>query len=207
VAVVRSSLDNLKLAQTPEETETYLARANDGLRRLDTILTRMGEATRLEQTVRAEARETFDARAVVSGCVSGYVQAYPQRRFALTMTEEPVLLSGAPDLLAQLLDKLAANAADFAEADAPIEIVLRRAGHEAIISFANRGPSLPAEMAGRLFESMVSVRRGREAGEPHLGLGLYIVRLIAEYHGGRVTAANRTEGSGVVVTVTLPLAA
>ena len=207
VAVVRSSLDNLKLAQTREETETYLTRANDGLRRLDTILTRMSEATRLEQTLRAESRETFDARAVVAGCVAGYAQATPQRRFALAMADEPVMLSGAPDLLAQLLDKLAANAADFTEDDIPIEVALRRDGDEAIISFANRGPSLPAEMAGRLFESMVSVRRDRETGEPHLGLGLYIVRLIAEYHGGRVTAANRTEGSGVVVTVTLPLAA
>jgi dedicated sortase system histidine kinase len=205
VAVVRSSLDNLRLAQSPEETETYLARANDGLRRLDTILTRMGEATRLEQTVRADAREVFDARAVVSGCVAGYTQAYPQRRFVLTMAEEPVMLSGAPDLLAQLLDKLAANAADFAEEDMPVEVALRREGHEALLTFANRGPALPAEMAGRLFESMVSVRRDRETGEPHLGLGLYIVRLIAEYHGGRVAAANRTEGSGVVVTVTLPL--
>ena len=42
--------------------------------------------------------------------------------------------------------------------------------------------------------------------EPHLGLGLYIVRLIAEFHGGRADARNRPDGTGVVVTVTLPLA-
>jgi signal transduction histidine kinase len=39
-----------------------------------------------------------------------------------------------------------------------------------------------------------------------LGLGLYIVRLIAEFHGGRARAANRADGSGVEITVTLPLA-
>jgi signal transduction histidine kinase len=46
------------------------------------------------------------------------------------------------------------------------------------------------------------------AGEaPHLGLGLYIVRLIAEFHGGSAAAHDRPDGRGVIVTVTLPLEA
>jgi signal transduction histidine kinase len=53
---------------------------------------------------------------------------------------------------------------------------------------------------------MVSVRRETGGAVPHLGLGLYIVRLIAEFHGGRARAENRNDGGGVVVTVTLPLA-
>ena len=62
------------------------------------------------------------------------------------------------------------------------------------------------ENAGaRLFDSMVSVRDERSAGAPHLGLGLYIVRLIAEFHGGRASAANRADGDGVAVSVVLPL--
>ncbi len=205
IAVVRSSLDNLRLAQTPEETETYVSRASEGLRRLDTILTRMSEATRLEQTVRAGEREVFDAKAVVAGCVAGYVQAYPQRRFTLAMTDEAVVLSGAPDLFAQMLDKLAANAVDFADGDAPIEVALAREGTTAVLSIANPGPPLPAEMAERIFESMVSVRKDRAGAEPHLGLGLYIVRMIAGFHGGSVSAANRPGSAGVRVEVRLPV--
>jgi signal transduction histidine kinase len=53
---------------------------------------------------------------------------------------------------------------------------------------------------------MVSVRRGTGGDVPHLGLGLYIVRLIAEFHHGKVRADNRDDGGGVVVTVMLPLA-
>jgi K+-sensing histidine kinase KdpD len=61
-------------------------------------------------------------------------------------------------------------------------------------------------MDGRLFDSMVSVRPAEPAGEPHLGLGLYIVRLIAEFHGGAARAANRDDDRGVMVSVELPLA-
>jgi signal transduction histidine kinase len=71
------------------------------------------------------------------------------------------------------------------------------------LTVSNSGPLLPADMAGRLFESMVSGRAG-SGGEPHLGLGLYIVRLIAEFHGGQARAANREDGSGVVFRVDCP---
>jgi signal transduction histidine kinase len=62
---------------------------------------------------------------------------------------------------------------------------------------------------------MVSVRspaakaQGSEKAksEPHLGLGLFIVRLITEFHRGAVRARNRDDGRGVIVEVSFPLAA
>ena len=72
------------------------------------------------------------------------------------------------------------------------------------LSVENEGPALPAAMHGRLFDSMVSVRGKQVGDEPHLGLGLYIVRLIAEFHGGIVRADNRADGRGVVIAVVLP---
>jgi dedicated sortase system histidine kinase len=198
--VVRSSLENLRMASVPDEARVYTERAAEGLARLETILTRMSEATRLEQLVRQPERERFDAREVVRGCASGYASAYPKVKFAVAVPDEPVMLHGAPDLYAQMLDKLAANAADFSSADEPVRIRLDERG---TLTVSNSGPLLPAEMAGRLFESMVSFR-SREGREPHLGLGLYIVRLIAEFHGGHARAANREDGSGVVVRVDCP---
>jgi dedicated sortase system histidine kinase len=206
IAVVRSSLDNVRMQQLPRDLGVYVTRAEEGLNRLETILTRMAEATRLEQVVRSGERERFDASRVVVGCVEGYSAAYPARRFALTVAGEPVPLTGSPDLFAQMLDKLAANAADFATGDAPVEISLERAGAEAVLRFGNTGPPLPAEMKDRLFESMVSVRKERLRGEPHLGLGLFIVRQIAEFHGGKAHAADRPDGSGVVFELRFPLA-
>lgn len=202
ITVVGSSLENLRMAELPEEARVYTERAAQGLARLQTALTRMAEATRLESLVRQAEREPFDAREVLSGCVRGYESIYGNRKFSLALPDQPVMLKGAPDLYAQMVDKLAANAVDFSDGEEPIRVRLDAQGS---LTVSNSGALLPPEIAGRLFESMVSGRSG-SSGEPHLGLGLYIVRLIAEFHGGQARAANREDGSGVVVRVDCPSA-
>jgi signal transduction histidine kinase len=208
VGVVRSSLDNLRLAAVPAEARVYLDRADNGLRRLSLILSRLSEATRLEQTLAATERERYDLVPVVRGSVEGYRSSHPDRAITLREPGEPLPAVGSPDLFAQMLDKLVENALGFARPTTAVEVDLWRFGRTATLSVRNEGPRLPSEMGGRLFESMVSVRpRGTgEEGAPHLGLGLYIVRLIAEFHGGAVAAHDRPDGRGVIVTVTLPLA-
>jgi dedicated sortase system histidine kinase len=211
IAVVSSSLDNLRTRAIPQDAQVYIARAEEGVRRLNAILTRMSEATRLEQTLRTTDRERFDLGRVVSGCVAGYTAAFPEHHFELRLPERRIELDGAPDLVAQLLDKLIDNARDFCEPGQPIEIALTVDPTHAGLSVSNVGPQLPAAMADRLFESMVSVRSAAAKGdggakaEPHLGLGLFIVRLIAEFHGGSTRARNRDDGRGVIVEAIFPL--
>jgi len=206
IAVVRSSLENLKLSPNAEEARIYIGRAEEGLRRLGTILTRMSEATRLEQGLNASERERFDLAAVVAGCVEGYRIAYPQQQFELKLPQEKAFAHGSADLSAQLLDKLVANAVDFSSESSPggkpIRITLGTAPGSVELTVENEGPLLPEEMRGKLFESLVSVRGERTGGEPHLGLGLYIARLIAEFHGGEIRARNLASGEGVVVAAT-----
>ena len=206
IAVVRSSLENLKLTSTPEEQRTYVARAEEGLARLNTILQRMSEATRLEQSLRAAERERYDLAALVRGCVEGYRLAYAGTPFQLEAPATPLEVSGAPDLGAQLLDKLVENAVDFSRAGTPVRLRLEQVGRYAQLTVQNQGPGLPAQMRGRLFESMVSVREAATRAGPHLGLGLYVARLVAEFHGGAIEAADTSAGDGVVVRVNLPLA-
>jgi two-component system sensor histidine kinase ChvG len=207
IAVVRSSLDNLKLSPLPDDARVYMERAQQGLNRLTHILTRMTEATRLEQSVGEDERERFDLGRVLTGCVDGYRVAYPQHTLKLELPSGEVIFNGAPEMIAQMLDKLVANAVEFSAAGTPIVVRLERGDTELCLSVENEGPLLPDTMGGRLFDSMVSVRGDQASEAPHLGLGLYIVRLIAEAHRGRAMAQNRDDGRGVVVSVALPYAA
>ncbi len=204
IAVVRSSLENLQVQVRDEAARVYLDRAQGGLARLTAILTRMTEATRLEQSLHEAERERIDLVALVGGCVEGYRAAYPGHAFHVELPAAPLPALIAPDLIAQMLDKLIVNATEFATPGSPIHVRLERAGDRARIIVGNSGPLLPEGMEDRLFESMVSVRPDAGSDVPHLGLGLYIVQLIAKFHGGRARAENRADGSGVVITVALP---
>ena len=204
IAVVRSSLENLKISR--ENQDLYIERAEQGLGRLGRILERMTEASRLEQSLRTVERERYDLATVVRGCVEGYRIAYPQTAFALELPAARVEVEGAPDLAAQLLDKLVENAVDFARAGTPVRVALEESARAAVLTIANQGPPLPEKMRTRLFESMISLREPTGAGTPHLGLGLYVARLIAEFHGGTIAASNLPGGDGVALGVRFPLA-
>jgi dedicated sortase system histidine kinase len=205
IAVVRSSLDNLRMSDLPADGMVYVERAESGIARLNAILTRMSEADRLEHIMVQTERESFDLRAVVESCVAGYRSAYPGSSIRLAAPPGRVMVTGVPDLVAQMLDKLIENAVDFSREGAPIDVELALTATDAVLSVSNEGPPLAPETAGALFESMVSVRTEQTGGRgPHLGLGLYLVDLIARFHHGRAGAANRADGAGVVITVGFP---
>ena len=103
-----------------------------------------------------------------------------------------------------MLDKLVENAVDFCPPSGLITVRLARSGSNYELAVANDGPPIPEAMLGRLFESLFEHREGH-GDRPHFGLGLYIVRLVAEFHGGTAAAHNRADGSGAVFAVLLPL--
>ncbi|HEU4619647.1 MAG TPA: ATP-binding protein [Gammaproteobacteria bacterium] len=206
LAVVSTSLDNLEQEVESPAARPYLERLRDGAARLDAILAAMSEATRMEQAVGDTVPEVFDLAAVVDACSKAYADIYTERRFACRIhAAGRADVLGSAELTAQLMDKLVDNAVGFSPPGSLVEIELAENGADVRLSVANRGPRLPEGMRRRLFDSLVSMR-SRDDGQPHLGLGLHIVALIAEFHGGRAEADDLPDGSGVVFSVTYPRA-
>lgn len=204
LAVVQSSLDNLEAIGIPDDARVYADRAREGSQRLRSILTAMSEASRVEQAIASAEVEDFDLCQLVAGCVSGYQDVHTSRHFELNLPEAATVVHGVPELIAQMLDKLVDNAADFSPAGGRIDISLVTEDRTARLTVANEGPPLPEKMQAQLFDSMVSVRE-REGSEPHLGFGLHIARLIAESHEGSISCGNLPGNRGAEFSITLPL--
>jgi dedicated sortase system histidine kinase len=198
LAIVRSSLDNLEHEALGTAARTYAQRAREGAERLSGILRSMAEASRMERVIAGADGEDFDLAELTRGCAEAYRDLVAPRRIALDVPAGRLGLHGAPELIAQALDKLVDNARSFTPEDGWIRIRLRALEDGAQLSVANSGPPLPGRMQDRLFESLVSVRDSAPRGEvPHLGLGLFVVRLVAELHQGAATAVNLPDGAGV----------
>jgi len=202
LTIVRSSLDNLEAEQVGDSARTYLARARQGSERLSAILLAMGAASRVEEAIGSAERVIFDLVPLLDSTVAAYRGAFPGRTFEAELPAAPVTLDGAPDLIVQMLDKLIDNAVDFSPAASPIIVRLSLAPQAALIEVENRGAPLPAHLEGRLFESLWQSRPDGDS-RPHFGLGLYIVRLIAEFHNGEAFASNLPDGGGVRIGVRL----
>jgi len=204
LAIVKSSLDNLEHAALPAEAQPYLARARDGVARLGALVRAMSESSRMERAIAAAEPEDVDLREVVRGCADAYRPLIGARRLDCMLPDAPLHLHCAPELIAQALDKLLDNALSFTPSDGWLRLALRSTPDGAEIELANQGPLLPAAMQGRLFDSLVSLRDKATPGDaPHLGLGLYVVRLVAERHGGVAVARNLDDGSGAAFSLRL----
>jgi two-component system sensor histidine kinase ChvG len=202
LAVIRSSLDNLEHAREPEDIARYCQRANEGSARLNRIFQAMSQAGRIEESIESETRKPFDLAALLQNYVEARRETCPERRITLRVSARPgARISGSADLFAQLLDKLIDNAVDFSPERGRIDLRLTERNGRLVLDIENEGPGLPEGASDSLFDSMVSRRKGKTE-HVHLGLGLYIARLITEYHHGTIRAASTSRG--VRVQVELP---
>ncbi len=202
---VSTSLHNLE-SQHPElEGSRYLDVARRGVLRIGGIVQHLADAASLEESLREEEREELDLGELVRSYVSNCQLTHSDASFVLDAGTEPLPALVADYRIEQLLDKLVDNAIDFHTPGTPIVVSLRPVREQIELRVENSGPTLPPALLSNLFESMVSSRTPNQDGV-HFGLGLYVVRVIAEHHGGSVGAANRTGGDGVVITVRLPRA-
>ncbi|WP_163831934.1 ATP-binding protein [Spartinivicinus ruber] len=203
LAVIKSSLDNMALEPLSDTVKVYQSRAREGVNRLRYLIEAMSEANRVEQSIASAEPELFSLKSVVEGMGLAYQSVYPNKKIKLDITENSCQLSGEPELISQMLDKLVSNAADFTPNDKQITIELAVLENDYLLTVSNEGPLLPETMRHQLFDSLVSVRK-ESSDKQHLGFGLYIVKLIVDFYEGEVSASNLDDLSGVIFTIILP---
>ncbi len=200
---VNTSLENLEgEIAANEQTEKYVRGMKKGIERLGSIMHSLTEAASLEQGLVPGEEETFDLSELVREYIEHFANAHPEHRFATDLPGQAIYLNGWPEAIAQMLDKLLDNAVDFSTAERPIRIHLNLRVGSVCLDVENEGPQLPEDIRVHLFDSMVS-RRMKGGDRPHLGLGLFVVRTVAERHGGQAEASNLP--NGVRFRVCLPL--
>lgn len=201
LSVVKTSIENMDRNKLDAETVTLMDRASGGADQLGAIIRALVESTRLEQTVQQAQMQEVDLLDWFRGSLARYKQVYPAVQIAARVKypqAKPVNITvfAAPELLQQAFDKLVDNAVGFS-VDGQVTLLLESIFENnqlvARLAVANNGEHIDANRQSQLFDPMFS-ERGADDGELHLGLGLYIVRMIAEAHHGRVSVSNTTNG-------------
>ena len=113
------------------------------------------------------------------------------------------MIRGLEERIIQMLDKLTTNAIDHADVDSSILFSCSKENNKAILTVANQGLPLP-ENKEVIFELFSSFRED-ELENKNQGIGLYVVRLIAQAYDGSVVAKDREDVTGAEIIIELPL--
>lgn len=198
-----TSLQNLAEEHPGIDSSKYLESAKRGVHRIGSIVQNLADAANLEEALESEELEEIDLNELVASYVANCGSSYTNVTFQYSGSDSPALALVSDFRIEQMLDKLVDNAVDFHRGQTPISVHLECFGDIVQIAVANRGPALPEAKLQSIFDSMVS-HRGPE-NRLHFGLGLHVVRIIAEHHGGTAMAVNLEDKSGVALLIRLPL--
>lgn len=205
LSVVSTSLEAIDKTGLDSMTQASIERAEQGASRLQQLIRNLSEATSLEQTIlRAETTEV-DIKQWLIAAQEVYQGIYPDREITVDcINDGHCRVNASVELLHQMFDKLLSNAVDFSSHGSVIVLRARRQSRAVVIMVENIGTPLPDNLREELFQPMVSERQVRD-DQPHMGLGLYIVKLIADFHRATVTADNLLDRNAVRITVVFPL--
>jgi PAS domain S-box-containing protein len=208
LAPIRNSL--YVLEHSPAGGE-QAARARQVIERQTLQLTRLVEdlleVTRITEGKIRLQREPLELGSFLRRCAEDHQALLEQAgvRLELALPGEPVQLQADPARLAQIVGNLLRNAAKFTPAGGSVRLSASAAGGEAEIRVRDDGEGISPELLSRLFEPFVQGEEALDRSRGGLGLGLAVVKGVAELHGGRVTARSEGHGRGAEFVVTLPI--
>lgn len=123
----------------------------------------------------------------------------------LMLQAEPVVVEGDADRLRVMVGHLIANAVKYSPAGAPVLVTVASGHAEARIVVKDSGVGLgPADLTV-MFQKYGQAQTAKTMGAQGVGLGLYVTRLLAEAHGGRVSAESVGPGMGSTFQLSLPV--
>jgi PAS domain S-box-containing protein len=206
LAAISNATQVLKRTDQPEHREwgrgiieanvTHLARMIDDL--LD-----VSRVTRGRIQLR---KQRLNVVTLVNSAVETVRPLVEERKHRLTVSLEtaPMLVEGDPTRLEQILVNLLNNAAKYTESGGRITLTAQAEPEEIVIHVEDNGIGMSPELLARAFDLFAQGDRSIARSEGGLGIGLTLVKSLAEMHGGRIEATSDGPGRGSRFTVRLP---
>jgi len=190
---------------SPEEVRATATSIEAEAIRLDRMVGALLDLSRIQAGALHARREALDVQDVAGAVIDRLRPLLGGRTVEVAFGDDLPPVEADPTFLDQCLANLVENATRYTPPTSTVTLRAASAGDRVVIEVEDDGPGVPDEVAGRLFDRFY---RGAAPATPSggMGVGLTIVRGLAEAMGGTVDAARGTAG-GLLVRLTLPAAA
>nr|WP_246085179.1 sensor histidine kinase [Rhizobium glycinendophyticum] len=206
---LRSAVETLPLAKTPESRQRLMDIIQHDVRRLDRLISDISDASRLDAELARSDAKPVDLEILLSSLVDISREIRHGKKAVkidYVIDQKPgsrqgFIVNGHDLRLGQIVTNLIENARSFVpEQGGCITVRLSRTRTRCLIQVEDNGPGIQAEDIDRIFERFYTDRPEGESFGQNSGLGLSISRQIAEAHGGTLRAENVLDGKGGRVT-------
>ncbi|HYF60269.1 MAG TPA: ATP-binding protein [Burkholderiaceae bacterium] len=208
LAPLRNSLRILERTELPPACGPTLEIATRQVRHMSRLVDDLLEVSRITRgLIRVKPERLLLQQAVfaVAESLAGSIEQRRQR-LEFDLPRSPLWVEADPTRFAQIVENLLTNASKYSEADTVVTVRAVARDAEVLIEVQDQGIGLDAENLEKVFELFTQVDATLDRAHGGLGIGLALVRRLAEAHGGRATASSEGRGRGATFSVALPAA-
>ncbi len=190
----------------PDLRARYTGVALDKAERLEDLINEFFDVTRFNLTHMELERRPCDLSRMLQQVASEFAPLLEERGLTAAL-DLPETLSYPcdPDKLARVFDNLLRNACHYAQEGTAVDIAARaEEDGAALLTFTNRGVTIPPDKLGRIFEQFFRLDSSRATHTGGAGLGLAIAKEIVELHGGSIAAQSKEGVTSFTVRLPAP---
>ncbi|MCI9222884.1 MAG: HAMP domain-containing histidine kinase [Oscillospiraceae bacterium] len=174
---------------SPEFRARYTGVALDKAERLEDLIDEFFDITRFSLTHLELERRPIDLTRMLQQVADEFRPQLSEHGLTCALALPPSLICGCdPDKLARVFDNLLRNACHYSDPGTQVEIAAAVEEHTVLLTFTNRGATIPPEKLERVFDRFFRLDSSRAARTGGAGLGLAIAKEIVELHGGTISA-------------------
>lgn len=188
-------LDLLIEDSSDHETRSEAKLALEASGRMREILDDLLAVRLLEHGRLALSREVVPADLLLREAIASLSGAARARHVEIAEhSQGRAMLYADPKLVRRAIENLLSNALKYSPDGGLVRAAVRRSGSEVEIEIADRGCGVPPDFKHRVFQKFASVEAERGQARRGIGLGLYLVNLVATAHGGSTKVRDRKHG-------------
>ncbi|UEM11052.1 sensor histidine kinase KdpD [Bradyrhizobium barranii subsp. barranii] len=201
-----STMRDLAGALSDTEKRDLLATVIDESERLNRFIANLLDMTKLESGAIVPNAALHDLGEIVGSALRRASKILTAHKVELVLAADLPMLQLDAVLFEQVLFNLLDNAAKYSLPETTISIRSRREGNHVVLEIADQGGGIPPDELESVFDKFYRVQKGDHV-RPGTGLGLAISRGFVEAMQGTISAANRGDRSGAILTIRLPVPA
>jgi two-component system sensor histidine kinase KdpD len=201
-----STMRDLAGALSDTEKRDLLATVIDESERLNRFIANLLDMTKLESGAIVPNTALHDLGEIVGSALRRAAKILTAHKVELVLAADLPMLQLDAVLFEQVLFNLLDNAAKYSPAETTISIKSQRERDQVVLQIADEGSGIPPDEVESVFDKFYRVQKGDHV-RPGTGLGLAISRGFVEAMHGTISAANRSDRSGAVLTIRLPVPA